>query len=106
MTNNMTKFQPLLEKTFTQPDVVPSLFHEKRQEILSILIDKEMTVYELKNTLNMNPGVVKRHIDNLLQHGLIKQTHQEQNRMGMTLKYYRAVATKFIVKLEWKKEVQ
>ncbi|WP_371803960.1 winged helix-turn-helix domain-containing protein [Candidatus Lokiarchaeum ossiferum] len=97
----MAAFEPELQKEFTEPDVVTCLFHDKRQQILSVLISEEMTVYDLKTALKMNPGVVKRHIDLLLDRGLIKQTRTDQNKMGMTLKYYRAVAIKYIVHLEW-----
>lgn len=99
----MTKFKPELIKKFSRPDVVTSLFHDKRQEILSLLVDQEMTVYDLKSAMNINPGVVKRHIDNLLENGLIVQTRQDHNDRGMTLKYYRAVANKFIIHIEWEK---
>jgi len=94
--------QPILtEKQFFNSDVVACLFHDKRQEILGYLVRGEMTVYDLKIALNLNPGVVKRHIDALLDQGLIVHTRSEENKMGMTLKYYRAVAKKFIVHLEW-----
>ncbi len=99
----MTKFEPESQKKFNEPDVVGCLFHDKRQQILSVLVEKEMTVYGLKTALKMNPGVVKRHIDSLLEHGLIKQTRRDQNKMGMTLKYYRAVAMKYVIFLEWEK---
>ena len=81
--------------------VVNSLFHPKKQLILKELIKEEHTIYDLKLILKINPGVIKRHIDDLLDKKLILQTHTAVNQLGLNLKYYRAVAKKFIVHLVW-----
>src|SRR5271157_322159 len=99
----MRKMSDLImnEANFTDPDVVGSLFHPQKQLILEELIKNERTIYDLKLLLKLNPGVIKRHIDDLLAKKLIVQTHIGINEMGMNLKYYRAVAKKFKVLLEW-----
>lgn len=65
------------------------------------MIRAERTIYDLKRLLNLNPGIIKRHIDDLMEKGLILQTRIGTNNMGMNLKYYRAVARKYIIHLEW-----
>ena len=102
---NHVKFAPKEEITFHAPSKVNILFHNKRHRILSSLVEKEMTVYDLKTSLNLNPGVVKRHIDKLLEADLIVQTRITTNDFGMNLKYYRARATRFLINLEWPRDM-
>jgi predicted ArsR family transcriptional regulator len=92
------------EVEFTDPGVVASLFHPQKQLVLEELIKAERTIYDLKRMLNLNPGIIKRHIDDLLAKNLIVQTRTGTNEMGMNLKYYRAVAKKFKIRLEWPTE--
>jgi len=56
----------------------------------------------LKKILNLNPGIIKRHLDKLLDAGLIVQTRLTRNNMGMRMKYFRAKAEEFIIHLVWK----
>jgi DNA-binding transcriptional ArsR family regulator len=97
-----TEYSEILDEiTYNTPEVVSSLFHKKKQLILKKLIKKEMTIYDLKTNLNMNPGEIRRHILDLLDKGLIVQTKVVRNKMGMNLKYYRAKAKNYIVRLSW-----
>ena len=99
---NSTEHSKILDEiTFNTPEVVSSLFHKKKQLILKKLIVKEMTIYDLKTNLRMNPGEVRRHILDLVDKGLILQTRVVRNKMGMNLKYYRAKAKNYIVHLSW-----
>ncbi len=90
-----------MEKTITDPDSVPILFHEKKQEILKLLIKNEMTIIDLKNALKMNPGTIKRHLNDLLEKGLVIQSRTETNKFGITMKYYRATAKSFVFDIRW-----
>ncbi len=99
--NNTDDSKILDEIIFNTPEVVSSLFHKKKQLILEKLIIKEMTIYDLKTELRMNPGEIRRHILDLADKGLIFQTKTVRNKMGMTLKYYRAKAKNYIVHLSW-----
>ncbi|MHA1776580.1 MAG: ArsR/SmtB family transcription factor [Promethearchaeota archaeon] len=90
-----------LRKVFTNPDVVKILYHKKRQSILKALIEKECTIYDLKIQLNLNPGEISRHIKHLIKAGLVVKVKKETNDLGMTLKYYRATAHTFEIKLKW-----
>ena len=85
----------------SDPKAVNSLYHPKKQLILKELIKEEHTIYDLKLILKINPGVIKRHIDDLLDNKLILLTHTAVNKLGLNLKFYRAVAKKFIVHLIW-----
>jgi len=89
------------EIVLSDPKVVNSLYHPKKQLILKELIKEEHTIYDLKLILKINPGVIKRHIDDLLDKKLILQTHTAVNKLGLNLKFYRSVAKKFIVHLIW-----
>ena len=99
--NSIEHSKILDEITFNTPEVVSSLFHKKKQLILEKLIIKEMTIYDLKTDLRMNPGEIRRHILDLVDKGLILQTKVVRNKMGMNLKYYRAKAKNYIVHLSW-----
>lgn len=103
--SQLVKFVPKERIIFHSPKLVKILFHEKRHVILSSLVEKEMTVYDLKTSLNLNPGVVKRHIDILLKAGIIVQTRTATNELGMNLKYYRARAENFCIEIEWPKNM-
>ena len=87
--------------TLENPDAITIFKSEGKQDILKILIEKEMNIHDLKNALKLNPGTIKRHIDQLLEFNLIVQTREDENSWGVRMKYYRAVAKKFIIHFEW-----
>ena len=82
--------------------VVSILFHDKKQEILKLLIDEELTIIEISKKLgDLNPGTVKRHLTDLENAQLIYLSREERNEFGINMKYYRAVAKKFLVNLSF-----
>ena len=89
------------KKTLTDPEVATSLFHEKKQEILYLLREKEMNIMELKQETNLNPGTIKRYLDDLVSKDLAFLSRKVKNEYGFFLKYYRATAKRFIVHVEW-----
>ena len=91
----------LPEKTITSPEAVPILFHEKKKEILEELVKKEMTIIDIKNKIKMNPGTIKRHLEDLVSANLAIQTRTEKNIYGVNMKYYRATAREFVINLKW-----
>lgn len=91
----------LPEKIINSPETVPILFHEKKQELLKELMIKENTIIDLKNITSMNPGTIKRHLQDLVLAGLVIQTRTEKNIYGVNMKYYRASAKSFVVNLKW-----
>ena len=95
--------QSEIEKTkkISDPSAVSILFHEKKQELLKLLIENDLNIREMENLTKLNPGTIKRHLDDLLEKNLVFQSQTIKNEYGFTLKYYRAVAKKFIVNIEW-----
>jgi predicted HTH transcriptional regulator len=93
------------ELIITDPNAVPTIFHEVKGVILRILIEKAMTIRELSEIKidgkEYNPGTIKRHLEDLLNFGLIKQLDPVKNEYGITLKYYRATAQNFKILLEF-----
>ena len=89
------------EMLITDPTTVPILFHDKKQMILKLLIEKEMTIIDLKNSTKMNPGTIKRHLNDLIEKNLVIQLRTAKSEHGIMMKYYRATANQFIVKLIW-----
>lgn len=90
-----------LEKKISDPDVVSVLFHEKKQMILRILIHEEKNIMDLKKELKMNPGTIKRHLDDLRGKKLVTEPRIVINKYGIKEKYYHTTAKRFIVHLEW-----
>lgn len=92
-------------KAISDPSVVPVLFHKKKQKILNLLIGKELNIMELKQETNLNPGTIKRYLDDLVSKDLVFLTRKVQNEYGFFLKYYRATAQSFIIHIEWPPDV-
>lgn len=89
------------EMLITDPEAVPVLFHPKKKEILTFLISKNMTIIDLKHATGLNPGTIKRHLTDLLNHNLVFISHEKVNEFSIVMKYYRASAKTFQVKIEW-----
>lgn len=93
--------QPREEIALAEPCAVPIVFHEKKGQILKLLIKKEMTIIDLKHATGMNPGTIKRHLDDLLQYDLILISKEQLSEYSIMMKFYRAVAKKFVFNIEW-----
>ena len=77
------------------------LIHKQKREVLKVLIEQELNIKEIENITKINPGTIKRHLDDLVENGLVLQTQTIKNEYGFVLKYYRAVVKKLIVNFEW-----
>ena len=88
------------EMLVTNPQDIPTLLHEKKWEILQILINHEKTIRQLSAELDKNPGTIKRFIKDLVNRQFIEESRTFQNEYGITLKFYRAIARKYIIHLE------
>lgn len=75
--------------------------HKQKREVLKVLIENELNIKEIENITKINPGTIKRHLDDLVANGLVQQTQTVKNEYGFVLKYYRAVVKKLIVNFEW-----
>lgn len=91
----------LPEIKISDPEVVSVLFHEKKQSILKLLMRGEKNIMDLKKELKMNPGTIKRHLDDLRVKELVAEPRIVINKYGIKEKYYHATAKRFIVHVEW-----
>lgn len=99
--NSITDFAIKDEIVLSDPEIISVFRSEGKQDILKVLINQEMNIHELKTILKLNPGTVKRHLDQLLEYKLIKQTREDENSWGVKMKYYRAVAKRYIIHFSW-----
>ena len=60
---------------------------------------------ELKKETNLNPGTIKRYLDDLVSKDLVRLTRKVQNEYGFFLKYYRATAKLFVIHIEWPSDI-
>lgn len=95
------KSKILEKKTLNDPRTVPILFHEKKQLILLLLRDREYNIMELKQKTKMNPGTIKRHLNDLIAKDLVFLSRKEKNDYGIVLKYYRVTAKSFEITIKW-----
>jgi hypothetical protein len=89
------------EITISNPLAIPILFHEKKGMILKLLIEKEMTIIDLKLETGLNPGTIKRHIDDLLQYDLVFISRTQISEQSVVMKFYRAKAKKYNFDIKW-----
>ena len=82
------------------PKRAQALIHKDKQLIIKHLIQQEYKIIELKSLCKINPGTIKRHLDNLIELGLVFPPRIKINRRNVKEKYYRAIAQKFIVHIE------
>ena len=72
---------------------------------MTLLIQKgEMTIQELskatkgpKNPKGINPGTIKRHIDNLIVEKFVFKSSQKRSEYNVKMKYYSAAAEEYII---------
>ncbi|MHA1516462.1 MAG: helix-turn-helix domain-containing protein [Candidatus Heimdallarchaeaceae archaeon] len=89
------------EVIIIDPSAVPIIFHQQKGDILKLLIEKDMTIIDLKHKTGLNPGTIKRHITDLLEKKLVLISKEQISEFGVVMKFYRAVAKKYKFKLEW-----
>jgi predicted transcriptional regulator len=88
---------PIEELLIQDPELVIKVMHEKKQIILNLLFEEALTIQDIKKQTKINPGTIKRHLDDLLEHNLVYVEYIEQNAYNILMKYYRAKAKKFII---------
>ena len=94
-------FLPPENMIISDPNVIPSFNHEKKQILLRVLLKEAKTIMELSTATGMNPGTVKRHISELQKFGVVLISHTRINKKRILLKYYRASALHFIFHFQW-----
>ena len=88
------------ELIITDSSLVLIILHDKKKLILENLLEKDMTIQDLRQSIGLNPGTIKRHLDDLKLHKLVFESRIEKNDYNITMKYYRAVAKSFKIKVQ------
>ena len=95
------KIQEIQEElTITDSSLVLIVLHDKKKLILEQLLEKDMTIQDLRQTIGLNPGTIKRHLDDLKKNNLVFESRIEKNDYNITMKYYRAVAKSFRISIQ------
>jgi hypothetical protein len=88
-------------ETITSPEKARVLLHEDKKRILIELIrNGMMTIQQLSKATNINPGTIKRHIDDLIIQKIAYMQKTERSEYNIKMKYYSAVADKFKIDIE------
>ncbi len=78
----------------TDPRVIRVVLHEQKLQILNILIHEMKNIQELRDLTQINPGTIKRNLDELMEHGLVFIAAVKKSDYNITMKYYRAAANR------------
>ena len=80
----------------SDPKTIKILFEPTRAAIVfKYLVNGSMTVKQLSDALNKNPGTILHHIDKLKSAGLVLQERTEMTVTGIVQRYYRATAREY-----------
>ena len=80
----------------SDPKTIKVLFESTRAAIVfKYLVNGSMTVKQLADALDKNPGTILHHIDKLKAAGLVVQERTETTRTGIVQRYYRASAREY-----------
>ncbi|QEE14435.1 ArsR family transcriptional regulator [Promethearchaeum syntrophicum] len=88
------------ELIITESSLVLIILHDKKKLILEQILEKDMTIQDLRQKIGLNPGTIKRHLDDLKLHNLVFESRIEKNDYNITMKYYRAVARSFKINIQ------
>ena len=88
------------ELIITDSSLVLIVLHDKKKLILEHLLEKDMTIQDLREAIGLNPGTIKRHLKNLLDHKLIFSPRTATNDYNIKMTYYRAVAKSFKISIQ------
>ena len=89
------------EKFIEDFETIPFFLHKQRSLMLKLLIKDEYTIIDLKEKTKLNPGTIRRHLDELIEKELVFLVRTEKTNFGQKMKYYRATARKFLVRINF-----
>ena len=84
----------------TNPKVIRVILHEQKLQILNILVHEMKNIQELRNLTQINPGTIKRNLDELMEYGLIFIAAIKKSDYNITMKYYRATANRIEISFQ------
>ena len=76
----------------TDPKVIRVVLQEQRLQILNLLLYDMKNIQELRDITHINPGTIKRNLDELMEYGLVYIAAIKKSDYNITMKYYRATA--------------
>ena len=83
-------------EVISDPNTIKVLFDKIRAIIVfKYLVNEAMTVKQLADAIQKNPGNVLRHIERLKTAGLVRQVKTERTNTGIVQRYYRATAREY-----------
>ncbi|TFG13584.1 ArsR family transcriptional regulator [Candidatus Thorarchaeota archaeon] len=83
-------------EVISDPKTIKILFEPTRAAIVfKYLSNVPMTVKQLADALDKNPGTILHHIDKLKKAGLVVQERTEQTPTGITQRFYRTSAREY-----------
>ena len=83
-------------EVISDPNTIKTLFEPTRSAIVfRYLVNGPMTVKQLADALNKNPGTILHHIEKLKKLNLVFQDHTETTVTGIVQRYYRASAREY-----------
>ncbi len=84
----------------TDPKVIRVVLHEQKLQILNILVHEMKNIQELRDLTQINPGTIKRNLDELMEYGLIFIAAIKKSDYNITMKYYRATANRIEISFD------
>ena len=99
--NNVSQYQIQDSFCINNIDAATALYHPIKSRIMEILVKKEASVYDITKETSLNPGTVKRHMEDLLKNDLIVLSREILNPYNMIVKLYRSAAKSFEIRLRW-----
>ena len=95
------EYKPIPEYNISNPQCLKHFTHEKKMAVLKALLNDPKTIMELSNELGLNPGTVKRHLEDLIKDNLVQFSHVVKNKFNITMKFYRATAIRYHFEWDW-----
>ncbi|OLS12614.1 MAG: hypothetical protein RBG13Loki_3759 [Promethearchaeota archaeon CR_4] len=78
----------------TDPKIIRVVLHEQKLQILNILLHDMKNIQEIREATGLNPGTIKRNLDELMEYDLIFIAAIRKSDYNITMKYYRAAANR------------
>lgn len=87
-------------RIIANPNEILVVLHDQKMRILIELQKSMKNIQDLVDSTGLNPGTIKRHLDELINYGFVFVADIKKNDYKMTMKYYQATAKSFEIKYE------
>ena len=96
-----SSYHPKKTQIIQDPGIIKIFDHDRMKEILNLVYENDLTIMEISEKMDINPGSIKRYIDKLVAAKLIMPSKIEMNKYHIKLKYYRISALNFEFVWQW-----